>query len=87
MLDPHRGSSGAVEMRNVMLCLRLKLSWRWSSATSAKVSATSSTQRETIAHLRQHGYATDLAERLLKNLEDLMEMHQKHLARISSSRP
>jgi DNA repair protein RadC len=39
-------------------------------------------QHEIIAHLLEHGHSTDLAERLLKNLEDLLAMHEQHLAHL-----
>lgn len=39
-------------------------------------------QKEIIAHLREHGHPTELAERLLLNLEELLEMHRQHLARL-----
>lgn len=39
-------------------------------------------QREIIAHLTEHGRSTELAERLLLNLEDLLTLHRGHLARI-----
>lgn len=39
-------------------------------------------QQEILARLREHGRSTDLAERLLTNLEDLLAMHRKHLARL-----
>lgn len=41
-------------------------------------------QHELIAHLREHGHSTKLAERLLINLEDLLRMHREHLNRIRS---
>jgi hypothetical protein len=37
---------------------------------------------EILAHLRMHGQDTDLAERLLANLEDLLAMHRAHRARL-----
>lgn len=39
-------------------------------------------QREVLARLRKHGHSTELAERLLRNLEELLAMHRKHLAQI-----
>ena len=44
-------------------------------------------QREIVAHLREHGCSTELAERLLGNLEDLLAMHREHLTRIRSGQP
>ena len=41
-------------------------------------------QREIIAHLTEHGRSTELAERLLLNLEDLLTLHRWHLARIKT---
>ena len=41
-------------------------------------------QREIVAHLREHGHSTETAEKLLTILEDLLEMHRQHLARIRS---
>lgn len=41
-----------------------------------------SSQREIIVHLRAHHHSTELAERLLVNLEDLLQMHRQHLERI-----
>lgn len=39
-------------------------------------------QQDIIAHLREHGHSTELAERLLRNLQDLLTMHRQHLARL-----
>ena len=39
-------------------------------------------QREILEHLSEHGHSTELAERLLSNLEGLLAMHREHLARI-----
>jgi len=39
-------------------------------------------QRETVAKLRKHRQSTVLAEKLLMNLQDLLEMHRQHLARV-----
>ena len=41
-------------------------------------------QREIIAHPTEHGRSTELAERLLLNLEDLLTLHRGHLARIKT---
>ena len=41
-------------------------------------------QREIVAKLRKHRHSTDLAEKLLMNLQDLLEMHRQHLARIKA---
>ena len=41
-------------------------------------------QRELLAELRKDGHPTDTAERLLENLEDLLELHREHLARLQS---
>jgi hypothetical protein len=40
-------------------------------------------QRDLIGWLRQRGYPTDEAERLLFNLEDLQRLHQDHVARLA----
>lgn len=39
-------------------------------------------QREILSHLRNHGHPTELAERLLANLEELLAMHREHLAHL-----
>jgi hypothetical protein len=41
-------------------------------------------QREVIVHLAAHGHSTELAKRLLKNLEELLLMHRQHLDRIKA---
>jgi hypothetical protein len=44
-----------------------------------------SRQQEILEHLRDHGRSTELAERLLGNLQDLLAMHREHLARITAN--
>ena len=41
-------------------------------------------QREILAHLRKHGHSIELAEKLLANWEDMLEMHYQHLARLTA---
>ncbi len=44
-------------------------------------------QREIVAYLSEHARSTELAERLLFNLEDLLTLHREHLARIKTEHP
>jgi hypothetical protein len=41
-------------------------------------------QRRIIAHLRELGGATDVAEELLTEFEDLLAVHKSHLRRIET---
>ena len=41
-------------------------------------------RREIIAHPTEHGRSTELAERLLLNLEDLLTLHRGLVARIKT---
>lgn len=41
-------------------------------------------QRRIIAHLRELGGATDVAEQLLTEFEDLLAVHRSHLRRIEA---
>jgi hypothetical protein len=41
-------------------------------------------QRRIIAHLRELGGATDVAEQLLSEFEDLLAVHKSHLRRIET---
>ena len=42
-------------------------------------------QRRIIAHLRELGGATDVAEQLLNEFEDLLAEHRSHLRRIEAA--
>ena len=39
-------------------------------------------QREIVAHLSSLGHPTELAQRVLRNLEELLAMHRRHLDHI-----
>ena len=41
-------------------------------------------QRRIIAHLRELGGSTDVAEQLLSEFEDLLAVHKSHLRRIET---
>jgi hypothetical protein len=41
-------------------------------------------QRRILAHLRELGGATDVAEQLLAEFEDLLAVHKSHLRRIEA---
>ena len=43
-------------------------------------------QREIVEHFLSQGYSTELAMRVLDNLEDLLAMHRKHLQHIQDER-
>jgi hypothetical protein len=42
-------------------------------------------QREIVRFLREHGHPVELAETLLANLEDMLEMHRGHAARLKAA--